>query len=187
VAGIRDAARLGRYLVVKRSLQVVGRSPHAVRFVVVMAEAAIAFPAQQAPHLAGLMTMIDVELATLLLANPTNAPLTGQKCVQIVRGDAVAAFLPARLDFVLVCYSPTLIYPEPFLSKFRVFGISRFLPNGLARNHVCFPPPVPMVKSSVKSPDNRLVHGQRRHGWRRGSSSCGGVPAEGRSRSGYGH
>jgi hypothetical protein len=140
VAGIREAARLVRYLVVKRSLQVVGRSPHAVRFVVVMAEAAIAFPAQQAPHLAGLMTMVDVELATLLLANPTNAPLTGQKCVQIVRGDAVAAFLPARLDFVLVCYSPTLIYPEPFLSKFRVLRISLFLPNGLAGNHVCFPP-----------------------------------------------
>jgi len=73
-----------------------------------MAEAAIAFPAQQAPHLAGLMTVVDVELATFF-ANPTNAPLTGQKCVEIVPGDAVAALLPARLDLVLVCYSPTLI------------------------------------------------------------------------------
>ncbi len=112
-----------------------------------MAEAAVACPAEQTAHLAGRMTMVDVEPA-MLLADPANAALAGQECITIVQGHAIAApkalgfsfSAPARVELVLVSCPVGAQAFTLFLSIFRVFGQLLSSPNGLAGNHLCFPP-----------------------------------------------
>jgi hypothetical protein len=188
VAGIREAARLGRYLVVKRSLQIGRRRPREDRIVVVVAEAEIAVVAKQAAHLAGHVTMVDAERALILPADPTSAALARQERLVIFVRNAVALVSfrpPARVARVLVCRPPGATFRPRFLEKFRVFGASPSSPNVLGGNHACFPPS-PLVKSPVKSLGKRPV--------RSGAAMDGGTahrPEACRPRagahSGYGH
>ena len=83
--------RTGLQLVAKRCLQIGGRRPGEIGIVVVMAEAAVAFVAEQAADLAGHMTMVDAQRA-MLLADPADAALACQERVKSLAGQAVAAF-----------------------------------------------------------------------------------------------